>query len=659
MICEALAQGKIEILCTRHRFTDTDTMPMAIHASTLVSTPVLAAYGAASVAALAAVLLKAGLEQPDFLAAAAWISNNNGCFLVILNFLGYALLLTGRIMQLVLFGKLQRSEEERFNEQLWYQLFDMFFTLTLFPIDFDLRYVLLASVLKFFQLFHNLCGIRIEQMGQMPVLPRAFHIRMIALLMWLGTSDSSLVLLNLAITSQHFGPGSFMVYMSSIAILQLIQWGALISKYSCECYELGLEEPWHSKSRYVFFIELVSDLLMFLTYPLCYGLFIYFNSNFVAFFLPFSATRDFLLLGYSLFKKVRELLRFRAATRDMETRYPSLTEEELQALQDRTCIICREELVVSGVGSNHNNTPKRLACTHVFHFRCLHSWLERQQSCPTCRRSVLEPTNPPAPAQDVQQNAQQNAQQEPEPAPGPHRPQSSLEGLLARFNRPVPRPSTDSARETATDPALSMSPSDAARSLLDNPRLDPRQVHGARDPAWTQTKTAEAGQSRDASSLPRPSDHVNPVPQATTSAESDEKAEQAPEDPREAVRRATLARFAKQSSEGATADSAFVPPVSSAGPQGSSEDPALIPLFDPAADADMELERTAVTLPGPGPTQAHTSTSESPAIDTQLREQLRLLQETQAALQQSIARLSEALRLSEEKGKSRATSEPT
>lgn len=52
------------------------------------------------------------------------------------------------------------------------------------------------------------------------------------------------------------------------------------------------------------------------------------------------------------------------------------------AQTDRTCIICREDMAVV-------DHPKKLPCGHIFHFRCLRSWLERQQSCPTCRRDVV------------------------------------------------------------------------------------------------------------------------------------------------------------------------------------------------------------------------------------------------------------------------------
>jgi len=95
----------------------------------------------------------------------------------------------------------------------------------------------------------------------------------------------------------------------------------------------------------------------------------------------------------------------------MDAQYPNATEEDVGRLGDRVCIICREEMVVAGSNTSDggdqqgegqgtgegnrqearpaveeggpNETPKKLVCGHVFHFHCLRSWLERQQSCPT------------------------------------------------------------------------------------------------------------------------------------------------------------------------------------------------------------------------------------------------------------------------------------
>ncbi|KAH6578967.1 hypothetical protein BASA60_003453 [Batrachochytrium salamandrivorans] len=103
----------------------------------------------------------------------------------------------------------------------------------------------------------------------------------------------------------------------------------------------------------------------------------------------------------------------------MDQRYLNATAAGL-ANMDRVCIICQEEMVavlgnvppdeavgiaaraavgvsavgaggVGGVANRINpNTPKRLPCGHVFHLRCLRSWLERQQACPTCQQSVMD-----------------------------------------------------------------------------------------------------------------------------------------------------------------------------------------------------------------------------------------------------------------------------
>lgn len=67
---------------------------------------------------------------------------------------------------------------------------------------------------------------------------------------------------------------------------------------------------------------------------------------------------------------------------------------------DATCIICREEMT----------NAKKLICGHLFHVHCLRSWLERQQTCPTCRALVVPPENATSAAAG-QRGLHQGAQQ--------------------------------------------------------------------------------------------------------------------------------------------------------------------------------------------------------------------------------------------------------
>lgn len=127
--------------------------------------------------------------------------------------------------------------------------------------------------------------------------------------------------------------------------------------------------------------------------------------------LPLNILRDVYLTLRSFVLKVRDLRRYRQATRNMDELYPDATREEMDAMADKTCIICREDMEwraapgqatpaggdpaanegtptaeerpVEPPRTGPNDTPKKLPCGHVFHFHCLRSWLERQQSCPT------------------------------------------------------------------------------------------------------------------------------------------------------------------------------------------------------------------------------------------------------------------------------------
>ena len=125
--------------------------------------------------------------------------------------------------------------------------------------------------------------------------------------------------------------------------------------------------------------------------------------------MPIHIIRDVALTIRSFYKRINDFVRYRQATRDMNSRYPDATAEEIA--REDVCIICREDMRVGRQGVQdtpddiaqrqaptvveERMRPKKLPCGHILHFACLRSWLERQQNCPTCRRPVLVPGGVP------------------------------------------------------------------------------------------------------------------------------------------------------------------------------------------------------------------------------------------------------------------------
>jgi E3 ubiquitin-protein ligase synoviolin len=151
-------------------------------------------------------------------------------------------------------------------------------------------------------------------------------------------------------------------------------------------------EGWENKGRFVFYLDLSTDFFKLVVYLSFFFILLVFYG------LPIHIMRDVFLTTRSFFKRIADFMRYRTATRDMNERYPDATVDDIG--REDVCIICREEMrpyQPPGPGQPISNPaiermrPKKLPCGHVLHFACLRSWLERQQACPTCRRSVVPP----------------------------------------------------------------------------------------------------------------------------------------------------------------------------------------------------------------------------------------------------------------------------
>lgn len=197
---------------------------------------------------------------------------------------------------------------------------------------------------------------------------------------------------------------------------------------------LDPEHPFEQRSLTLFYLDFCVDFAKLLVY------FIFIVVVSINYGIPIHILRDLYLTTLSFVRRARDMINYHKVMSTMDTSYPDVNESELEALPDRTCIICREEM---------SNSVKRLPCGHCFHLKCLKSWLERQQVCPTCRKSVLKADAPQTPATAAAAFANQVAQ------PVPQRPDTTTPG--EDENQCPPRPVSPAVIPNINSPGLSPS----------------------------------------------------------------------------------------------------------------------------------------------------------------------------------------------------------
>lgn len=137
------------------------------------------------------------------------------------------------------------------------------------------------------------------------------------------------------------------------------------------------------RARRMFYLEFTADLVRLFLYLL------FFLIVCTYYGLPLHLIRELSITFYNLRERIVKFIRFRRVTKNMQERFADATAEDL-AQGDKTCIVCREDMEVG--------QTKKLPCAHMFHFACLRTWLERSQSCPTCRHDIPVNGPPAAPA---------------------------------------------------------------------------------------------------------------------------------------------------------------------------------------------------------------------------------------------------------------------
>ncbi|GAB7344676.1 hypothetical protein MBLNU457_3157t1 [Dothideomycetes sp. NU457] len=417
----------------------------------------LAAYAGTSALLAAGALLKAFNQRPNFYSATVYLSQSNACVLILTN---VALVTTVSFiygLQRLLYGPLRPIEIEQLSEKAWYAVLD---TLLAMPsLRDDVGGWLLATFVLLLagKVWGWIGEGRVDILEQQPPAnPRLFHIRLCTSLLVSIAFAGSMFRYSLKSVMEDPRPGMMVIftfefaiqtifalftfsrYLLALAEIRVVQQQtkAKIEERKAEIKEereriqreaaegenptLPSEDDideneidvpgWEEKRRYLFGLELATDFIKIIVYT------VFFTISLTFIGLPMHIMRDVYLTFASFTKRIHDYSNYRKATHDMNSRYPDATAQELG--NENTCIVCREAMIPweetqqqpGGAAAlrrsiNEGLRAKKLPCGHILHLRCLKAWLERQQACPTCRRPVIPPTQPPAAATNALANA--------------------------------------------------------------------------------------------------------------------------------------------------------------------------------------------------------------------------------------------------------------
>ncbi|CAD5113563.1 DgyrCDS2728 [Dimorphilus gyrociliatus] len=300
------------------------------------------------------------------------------CTIIVINMCYCMLLLLGKCLQVVFFGKLRVSERQQIKEKvmnfIFYKFIFVFGVLNVQRAEDVVLWIVWFSVLLFLTVFCLLCRERFDYLASSPTTRLRLHLKVLLLL-------SCIFLLSLSMIYAAYYLGSAtdwntLAFLAAEALLLFCKCTLGLVKYGIHLYDTFGASVWerrHSANYYAdFILEMAYSLIDFL-----HHFHMLFWGNV---FLSMASLVIFMQIRYLFSEILRRWNRhsnYMRVVRSIDSKFPIVTDIDESDCQ---CAICWDKM----------ESARKLPCKHLFHRTCLGLWLEQDTSCPTCRLSIID-----------------------------------------------------------------------------------------------------------------------------------------------------------------------------------------------------------------------------------------------------------------------------
>nr|XP_023012655.1 protein TRC8 homolog isoform X1 [Leptinotarsa decemlineata] len=173
--------------------------------------------------------------------------------------------------------------------------------------------------------------------------------------------------------------GTFLLDVTAVCSIAIIKFWVSLTLYTLLILSEKRQYFWEHIEDYIYYVITFDNIL-----ELCIGIFLFFNRAFILFFEMFSVIGIVRLLHqvyFNVWFKYKEICSDFRKHQTLVYKLNGLSgasSHQLRELDD-VCAICYQKML----------SAKVTKCGHIFHGICLRNWLDLENRCPLCNKTVI------------------------------------------------------------------------------------------------------------------------------------------------------------------------------------------------------------------------------------------------------------------------------